>query len=282
MNFHREPNTFVGHVQLKVENLEKSLKFYQEIIGFQILEQTKTTAKLTTDGKTSLLSLVQLNNSVQKKERTTGIYHFALLLPQRSDLADILKHFIETDTPIGSSDHLVSEAIYLSDPDGNGIEIYIDRPSSEWIWRNDEVEMSVDPLNFRGLMTEIKDETWQGLPENTLMGHIHLHVSHLKDSEDFYVDGLGFNVVNRYGTQALFLSTGKYHHHIGLNTWAGVGAPPPLESNVGMNWFALVYPSDEARKKVITQLEEMGASVKEENGVYVTEDPSYNKIQLWV
>ena len=132
MKFHSKPNTFVGHVKIKVENLDRSLKYYQEVIGFQILEQTKTTAKLTTDGKTSVLSIEQPENVVPKQGRTTGLYHFALLLPQRSDLANIVNHFKENGIRIGSSDHLVSEALYLSDPDGNGIEIYVDRDPSEW------------------------------------------------------------------------------------------------------------------------------------------------------
>ncbi|MED4402269.1 VOC family protein [Metabacillus fastidiosus] len=282
MNFHQKPVTFVGQVNLKVQNLERSLAFYQKVIGFKVLEQTETSVSLTADGKTVLLSIQQPNNIVPKQERTTGLYHFALLLPRRSDLAKIVQHFIGIGLRFGSSDHLVSEALYLSDPDGNGIEIYIDRDPSEWKWGNEEVEMAVDPLNFVSLLAEGKQQSWKGLPAATVMGHIHLHVSELKKTEEFYIKGLGFEVVNRYGAQALFISDSKYHHHIGLNTWNGVGAPAPSPNSVGLESFTLMLPNEEKRNKIITQLNSIGVSVTEENNSFITSDPSGNRIYLQV
>ena len=182
----------------------------------------------------------------------------------------------------GSSDHLVSEALYLSDPDGNGIEIYIDREPSEWTWSNGEVAMAVDPLNFEDLLSEGKQQSWKGLPAGTVMGHIHLHVSELKKTEEFYSKGLGFEVVNRYGDQALFISTGKYHHQIALNTWAGVGAPTPPLNSVGLESFTIVLADEAARNNVIAQLKSIGASVTEENGSFVSYDPSGNRIYLGI
>lgn len=281
MNFHREPITFVGQVNLKVQDLDRALAFYQQVIGFKVLEQTERTAKLTTDGKTVLLSIEQPDDVLPKVGRTTGLYHFALLLPNRSDLANIVKHFIGIGLRFGSSDHLVSEALYLSDPDGNGIEIYTDRDSSEWNWNNDEVNMTVDPLDFADLLSG-EQQPWEGLPAGTVMGHIHLHVSELKQTEEFYVKGLGFDVVCRYGDQALFISSGKYHHHIGLNTWNGVGAPKPSPNSVGLESYTLMLPSEKSRDNIIGQLKELGASVKEENGLIFTEDPSGNCILLHV
>ncbi|KAB2330508.1 VOC family protein [Cytobacillus depressus] len=281
MNFHREPITFVGQVNLKVQNLERALAFYQEVIGFKVLEQTERKANLTADGKTVLLSIEQPDHVVPKQARTTGLYHFALLLPKRSDLAKIVHHFIEIGMRFGSSDHLVSEALYLSDPDGNGIEIYIDRDPSEWDWNNGEVEMAVDPLNFPDLLSE-KQQSWKGLPDETVMGHIHLHVSELEKTEEFYIKGLGFEVVNRYGTQALFISDAKYHHHIALNTWNGVGAPIPSSNSVGLESFTLILPSEEKKNQIIAQLKNIGASVTEENGSTVATDPSGNRIHLRV
>ena len=280
MSFHNKPNTYVGHVNIKVQDLNRSLTFYQEVLGFQILEQTDKGAKLTTDGKTSVLSIEQPENVVPKQGKTTGLYHFALLLPNRSDLADIVHHFMEIGFQYGSSDHLVSEALYLDDPDGNGIEIYIDRKPSEWTWRNGEVAMTVDPLNFKDLLSEGKQKPWQGLPVGTVMGHIHLHVSELEKTEEFYSKGLGFEVVNRYGNQALFISTGKYHHHIALNTWAGVGAPTPQGNSVGLGAFTIVLPDEAARDHVLIQLKRIGASVTEEKGSFVSSDPSGNRIYL--
>jgi catechol 2,3-dioxygenase len=281
MIFHCKPNTFVGHVKVKVENLERSLSFYQEVIGFKILEQSKTSATLTTDGKTSVLSIEQPENIIPKRSRTTGLYHFALLVPTRADLGKILKHFIQIGYPLqGASDHLVSEALYLADPDGNGIEIYSDRDPSTWVWNNDEVEMATLPLDAESLLEEGQADEWNGLPAGTVIGHIHLHVSELEKTEQFYIKGLGFKVVFRYGNQALFISTGNYHHHIGLNTWNGVGAPKPPSNSVGLESFHLILPNEEKRNNMVNQLKSIGASVTEEKGSFVTIDPSGNRIYL--
>lgn len=280
MNFHKEPITFVGQVHLQVQDLERALTFYQEIIGFKTLEREKRLAKLTADGKTVLLTLEQPEDIIPKQRRTTGLYHFALLLPQRSDLANILYHLAAHGVQIGASDHLVSEAIYFSDPDGNGIEIYADREPSEWSWQNNQVTMTTEPLNFEDLLTEGHQNGWKGLPSETVMGHIHLHVSDLAKAEEFYTKGLGFEVVTRYGAQALFISDGKYHHHIGLNTWNGVGAPQPTPNSVGLKFYTLEFADNEKRSQVISRLKELGATVKDEEGSYVTADPSGNRIYL--
>ncbi|MDN7243580.1 VOC family protein [Planococcus sp. N028] len=281
MNFHNNQTTFVSHVNVKVENLERSLQFYQEILGFDILEQTAKAAKLTTDGKTSILSLEQPENAIPKQGRTTGLYHFALLLPEKKDLADIVVHLSENGVRFGSSDHLVSEALYLHDPDGNEIEIYIDRDPSEWSWTGEEVAMAVDPLNFERLLkNRVPGKVWEGMPAGTLMGHIHLHVSELVKTEEFYVTGLGFDVVNRFGKQALFLSTGKYHHHIGVNTWNGVGAPKPPKNSVGMESFTLMLPNEEAIEETVDNLQKICVSVTEEEGRRIAYDPSGNRIEL--
>ncbi|MCM3602554.1 VOC family protein [Robertmurraya korlensis] len=283
MGFHREPNTFVSQVNLKVANLERSITFYQEVIGLQVLNQTNSTAELTADGKTVLVSVQQPDDVVSKQGRTTGLYHFALLLPTRADLGRLLKHFLQVRYPLqGASDHLVSEAIYLADPDGNGIEVYADRPASGWSWNNGEVEMATVALDAESLLAEGEGEAWNGMPAGTIMGHIHLHVSELQKTEEFYTKGLGFEVVTRYGGQALFISTGKYHHHVGLNTWNGVGAPPAAENSVGMESYTMVLPSEEKREQIISQLQGMGVAVTKENGVYITADPSGNRIRLEV
>ncbi|WP_028782368.1 VOC family protein [Thalassobacillus devorans] len=283
MSFHRKPIMFVNHVNIKVQNLERSLHYYQEVIGFKVLEQTANKVKLAADGKTCILSIEQPENVIAKQRGTTGLYHFALLVPRRSDLANIVHHLIAKGIRIGSSDHLVSEALYLNDPDGNGIEIYVDRDPSAWKWKNGEVAMTVDPLDFADLLQEgNSDEPWKGLPAGTVMGHIHLHVSHLQEAEEFYTKGLGFEVVNRFGDQALFISAGKYHHHIGLNTWAGVGAPEPSENSVGLDSFTIILPNEEYRENVIASLERIGASVTEERGMFITSDPSGNRIHLEV
>ncbi len=227
MKFQRPPYTYIGQVNLKVTDLNRSLEFYKEIIGFQVLRQTEKFAELTADGKTVLLTIEQPDGIMPKQGRTTGLYHFALLLPSRSDLAQFVVHLSDNHIQIGSADHLVSEALYLSDPDGNGIEKWRFRIAilREWTWSNGEVAMSTDPLDFRGLLAGVTERTWNGLPANTVMGHIHLHVSELERTKEFYIDGLGFELILRFGGQARSIADGKYHHHIGLNTWNGVGAP---------------------------------------------------------
>lgn len=268
-------------MNIKVQNLERSLQYYQEVIGLKVLEQTTNGAKLTSDGKNCILSIEQPEDAIPKQRGTTGLYHFAFLVPRRSDLANIVNHFIQKGILIGSSDHLVSEALYLNDPDGNGIEIYVDRDPSEWEWKNNQVAMTVDPLDFTDLLkTADSEKPWDGLPTGTVMGHIHLHVSQLEKAEEFYTKGLGFEVVNRFGDQALFISAGNYHHHIGLNTWAGVGAPAPSINSIGLESFTIIFPDDEHRKNAVARLERLGASVKGESGIFITSDPSGNSIHL--
>lgn len=283
MGYHTKPTTFVGHVKIKVQKLERSLQFYQEILGFDILEQTESTAKLTTDGKTSILSLEQPEGIMPKQGGTTGLYHFAILLPKQSDLANIVLHLVENGIRFGSSDHLVSEALYLHDPDGNEIEIYRDREPSEWNWHGEEVDMTVDPLNFENLLKfATPEQPWKKMPAETVMGHIHLHVSELRKTEEFYVEGLGMDVVNRYGSQALFLSYGGYHHHIGTNTWNGVGAPAPLQNSVGLETFTLIFDNEEVRAQTIANLKRIGAEVVESGNGIITYDPSGIAIELAV
>ncbi|WP_260285578.1 VOC family protein [Peribacillus aracenensis] len=279
-NFHQKPITFVGEVSINVLDLNKAILFYQEIIGLQVLKKNDRLAVLTTDGKTPLLTLEQPADVIPKEGRTTGLYHFALLLPSRADLSIFLRHLLQTKYPFGAADHEVSEALYITDPDGNGIEVYTDRPSTDWRWAGGEVAMGTDPLDGNDLLEE-SDGEWSKLPAGTLMGHIHLHVADLRKTEEFYMQGLGFTVVNRYGG-ALFTSTGGYHHHIGLNTWNGVGAPAPKENSVGLNWYTLVFADEDARNKVTEQLQGIGAAVTEKEGFFAVTDPSGNEIHLVV
>ncbi|HWO97280.1 MAG TPA: VOC family protein [Bacillus sp. (in: firmicutes)] len=283
MTFHEKPNTFVSQVHLNVQDLQRSLDFYQNIIGLKALEQTERKAVLTADGQTPLVIIEQPENVIPKQRRTTGLYHYALLLPSRADLAKFILHMIKTQYPLqGGSDHLVSEALYLADPDGNGIEIYSDRPSSTWKWNGDEVVMTTEPMDVESIVKEDDGKPWTDLPAGTIMGHIHLHVAEFKKIEEFYCSGLGFEIVCRYGGQALFISTGGYHHHIGLNTWNGAGAPAPVKNSVGMSSYTVVFPHEEARKEAVARIGTMGAPVTEEQGGLFTQDPSGNKIELRV
>lgn len=282
MSFHRSPNKYVGHVHLCVTDIRESLHFYTEILGFQKHNESTNLAELTADGKTTLITIEQPEGIRPKQPRRTGLYHYAILLPDRPALADVLKHLMKMNYALhGASDHLVSEAVYLADPDGNGIELYIDRPADQWTWRKGEVRMATERLDAEDLF---KEETgaWTGMPAGTVIGHIHLHVSELAKIRRFYVEGLGFDVVNsQYGSQVLFISTGGYHHHIGLNTWAGEGAPAPAPDTAGLAYYTICLPQSMV-EQTIGQLKSIGATVREEAETWFTEDPSGNTIMLRV
>lgn len=279
--FHRRPHTYVGHVHIKVANLKRSLDFYQKMIGFQIQKQTKRKAILSADGKTPLLTIEQPKNVVPKQRRTTGLYHFALLLPSRKDLGKFIRHLTHTGYPLqGASNHQFSEALYLADPDGNGIELYADTPPSTWQWENGLLVGRSTPLDVEGVLREATEEHWKGLPSETVMGHLHLHGSELKNMKEFYQEGLGFDIVINMPQQALFFSTGRYHHHVAVNVWNGIGAPVPPENSVGLKKYSLVFPNKEAKESVILKLNRLGHDIKEEDGDFHTEDPSGNRIHL--
>ncbi|GAB2547469.1 VOC family protein [Gracilibacillus alcaliphilus] len=280
MSFHHKTITHVSHVSIKVQDLQRSIAFYRDIIGFTVHEQTNNTAALTADGHATILSLEQPDHMMPKQNRTTGLYHFAILLPTRRDLANFVYHSVEKGLPLASADHLVSEALYFNDPDGNGIEVYRDRDPASWTWHGSEVVMTVDPLNFEDLLTAGQPQAWQGLPAETVMGHIHLHVADLEKAKLFYEKGLGFETVSQLGNQALFISTGHYHHHIGLNTWNGVGAPVPAEASVGLRAYTISYPTEASVHHVIEQLHAMNVAVQHSSKEWFTQDPSGNAILL--
>ncbi|MEK5067491.1 VOC family protein [Sporosarcina sp. FSL K6-1508] len=278
MNFHKAPHIYTGEVHLNVLDLNRSVQFYQEVIGFKVLKEASNKVVLTADGKTPLLIIEQPGNVTPKEPQKSGLYHFALLLPNRADLGAIIKHFIQQHIRIGASDHLVSEALYLSDPDGNGIEIYTDRSPDLWSWDNGKVAMSTDPLDGESIIAESAGQNWDGLPAGTVMGHVHLHVANLLEAKTFY-NALGFEVVSNY-PQALFMSNGKYHHHIGLNTWNGEGAARPTSGSVGLQSYTLIYPDETTLNDAIGELKALEVEIELSGSGFVVEDPSGNRINL--
>ncbi|PYF04238.1 VOC family protein [Ureibacillus chungkukjangi] len=261
-HFHKKPNMYVSHIQLKVSNLERSLDYYKNIIGFNVLEQTKMSAVLTFDGTTSILSLEEVPAALPLRRGVTGLYHFALLLPTRKDLGNFIQQIIQKNERVGAGDHHVSEAFYLNDPDGNGIEVYSDRPEQDWLWHEDGmVYMTTEQVNVQSVLSDA-DGKWNGLPAGTVMGHIHLSAANLTDSEKFYTQALGYDIVTRYGNQALFLSTGKYHHHIGLNTWESLNGSPAPENSVGLKSFTIVLSNEAEADKIKENLKSLGARVE--------------------
>ncbi|QOY38716.2 VOC family protein [Anaerobacillus isosaccharinicus] len=270
----------IGYVELQVSDIERSLTFYQELIGFRVLERDEKTATLSADGNVPQLVLIEDETFIERPLRTTGLYHFAILVPTRQDLALSLVHLAESGYPLqGTSDHQYSEALYLADPDNNGIEIYADRNSNQW--ERDEKGGYVGgtaQLDVESLIAEIKDSKWDGLPSGTRIGHMHLQISDIEESEKFYVEALGFNIVAQDALM-LFVSKDAYHHHIGMNMWAGRGLPSPPDHALGLKVFTLHF-TEEEYQSAKTGLDQLGYSYSEENQEISVEDPSGNSIKI--
>lgn len=281
MNNPIHPDTRMGPVHLAVSSLARTLPFYRERLGLTLHAHDGATARLGAGGA-DLVVLTDVPGAT-RTPGTTGLYHFAILTPSRLELARLLQHLAETRTPLqGFADHLVSEAIYLADPEGNGIEIYRDRPRQEW-QRDAEgrLRMASDPLDIDGLLDESKQAPpWSGIHPSTVMGHMHLQVAGIEQAERFYGDILGFERVLRYGPSASFLSAGGYHHHIGVNTWAGVGAPPPAANAQGMRWLTIVLPNQNELGRVVERVRSAGIAVVEHAEGILVRDPSQNGVML--
>lgn len=278
--FHHENSIYVSELILRVTNLETSLKFYKDIMGFKSLEESANKAILTVDGVNPLITLVEPENVVPKVRRRTGLYHIAILLPDRIQLGGLLRNINENQYPtIGGSNHGVSEAIYLQDPDDNGIEIYADTPKDSWDIDGDNINMITDYIDYKGLLRAAEGLPWTGLHQDTIIGHIHLHVADLDESRDFY-ETLGFKITQEIANQAYFMSTSGYHHHIGFNIWNGRGAKPLDKESAGMEYFTLLYPNKEALDKALEDLRKKGYKYYQIDGSFFVNDPSENLINL--
>lgn len=255
-------DTSLGPVHLTVADLDRAAVFYQTTLGFRIVDHVQGAARLSATGRPPF-HLLLTERPDARRGRTAGLYHFAILLPSRGDLARVLRHLVEAQaSPAGASDHAVSEALYLHDPEGNGIEIYRDRPRTEWPRRGGELAMGTRPLDLEELLAE-DTRAWDGMPAGTRVGHIHLHVADLARSERFYAGVLGFEVTVRGYPGALFLAAGGYHHHIGMNTWAGEGVPPMDPDGLGLRFFTVVIPDEAARGAAVDRLRRAGAEPRE-------------------
>ena len=272
----------LGMVSLTVADLTRSLRFYGDMLGFSSIERGGT-AVLLSAGGAPLLELVEQPGVKPKPPRTTGLYHFAILVPSRADLARSLRRLAEMRWPLqGAADHLVSEALYLADPDGNGIEIYRDRPRAQWPLRDAQVQMATDPLDVKGVLGELSqdDRVWNGLPAGTTIGHIHLHVADLRQAEEFYCGVLGFDVMQRGYPGALFVSAGGYHHHVGLNIWAGSGAPPQPAGTAGLRHYSVVLPDFSSLEGLLDRLKAARIPVEQRQDGWFLRDPSHNGLRL--
>ncbi len=283
------PDTTLGYVHLTISDLNRSLEFYRRALGFRVHRREGETAFLGAGGD-DLLALTEWPGA-RRPRHATGLYHFAVLVPSRLELAQSLKRIAETETPVqGFADHFVSEAIYLADPDGNGIEICRDRPRSDWRDAQGNIRMGTDPLDVEGVMSELRGSdaalrqaqgaAWNGLDPATVLGHMHLQVSNLREAETFYCDVVGFGLIAHYGGSAAFVSAGGYHHHLGLNTWGTVGAPPQPPEAVGLRYFVVRVPDQNELSKVIDKAQAAGVAVDERNNSVLLRDPSQNAVVI--
>jgi catechol 2,3-dioxygenase len=275
------PGTHIGLVSLRVSNLTRSQDFYQGILGFQALEQSSGGVILGGQDKQPLLELIEVPGATPQPRRATGLYHVAILFPTRADLGRAFLRLAQAGWQIGQGDHLVSEALYISDPDNNGLEIYRDRPRSTWHWTNGIVEMATDPVDIQSLAEEGAQQSWEVIPAGTRIGHIHLQIGDVKEAERFYHTILGFDITSYY-PGALFVSAGGYHHHIGLNTWQSRGAKPTPAHSAGLQTYVIAIPTREGLAQVKERLLAYRIPFEEQTDLIRVNDPWNNTILLKV
>lgn len=274
--------TRLGPVRLQIADLSRSLAYYQTILGLRVLRRDAESALLGAHGHGALLVQLRERAGAQPAARRgrLGLYHFAILLPDRAALARFARHIGELGERVGAADHLVSESLYLQDPDDLGIEVYADRPRNTWRRVGRELLMATDPLDVPGLMREVGNAPWAGMPAGTVMGHVHLHVGDLSRAAAFFSEALGFDRTVWEYPGALFLSANGYHHHVGTNTWAGSGAtPPPAEEAQLLEW-TVALPNRAALDAAAHHLALAGYPVQWEGEALVTRDPWETQIRL--
>ena len=273
--------TRLGRVRLQVADLERSLAFYENVLGFRAIRRTDDSVSLGPHGEDrEIVHLHQLSTAKPVPRRgLLGLYHFAILLPDRASLGSFVAHLAEVGAHAGMSDHFVSEAVYLSDPDGLGIEVYADRPRGAWRYDEQQLYMTTNHLDVDDLVSAAKGEPWQGMPPGTVLGHLHLYVDDIAKAEAFYHDALGFDKVVWSYPGALFMSAGGYHHHLGTNTWAR-GAPAATDADARLLEWEIVVPGKRDAAEAAKSVKEAGYPVREVGDDWVLTDPWGTALRL--
>ena len=240
----------LGEVRLQVADLAVSLEYYERVLGLRVRDREAGSATLATFGDdTPLVRLHERHGAAPVPHRGLfGLYHYAILLPERAALGRFVAHLSAIGERTGASDHLVSEALYLRDPDGLGIEVYADRPRHDWLATDGQIRMATEPLDLRAVVAAAGGERWTGMPAGARMGHVHLHVADLERASSLYHDALGLDRMVWNYPGALFLAAGGYHHHLGLNTWAGAGARPAGEGDARLLEWRMELPAAHATR----------------------------------
>ena len=273
--------TRLGRVRLQVADLERSIAYYDLVLGLRVVDRAPGVARLAPQGDDHVI--VELHEKPGAKPAARrgliGLYHFAVLLPDRASLGRFVRHLGEIGAYAGMSDHFVSEAVYLTDPDGLGIEVYADRPRSAWRAVDRQLEMTTIPLDVPDLVAAAGKEPWAGAPAGTVLGHVHLYVRDLADAERFYHQGVGFDKVVWNYPGALFLSAGGYHHHLGTNTWAAA-APLASDDDARLLEWEIVVPDAADVSAAASAIERAGFETAREGSEATARDPWGTTLRL--
>ena len=267
-------STHLGRVRLQVADLDRSLSFYENVLGMREIRRTGDSASLGAigDGR-EIIQLRQVKSAKPVPKRgLLGLYHFAILLPDRAALGRFVAHLTDIGAYAGMSDHFVSEAVYLTDPDGLGIEVYADRPRDAWRYDERQLYMTTNHLDVDSLLKAAHGERWTGMPPGTVLGHVHLYVDDIEKAEAFYHTALGFDKIVWSYPGALFMSAGGYHHHLGTNTWAR-GAPPATDADARLLEWEIVVPTSEDAESAARSVKAAGYPVKQDGSDWILTDP---------
>ena len=271
--FRLPDETRIGRVRLQVSDIDRSVAYYEQVLGMRAISRVNDTVQLGAHGDDHiLLELVEKRDARQVPRRgLLGLYHFAVLLPDRASLGRFIAHLNDIGAYAGMSDHLVSEAVYLTDPDGLGIEVYADRPRESWKLVDRQLEMTTKPLDVASVVGAAGGRKWDGMPAGTVIGHVHFHVGDIDRASSFYHDGLGMDKIVWNYPGALFLSAGGYHHHVGTNTWAQ-GAPPASDGDARLLEWELLVPDSAAVQGAAASLATAGYPISQDGDALLASD----------
>jgi len=273
--------TRLGRVRLQISDLDRSTDYYESVIGLRVLERGADFATLAPHGSDHVIVELREKKGVRAVGRrgNIGLYHFAILLPDRAALGRFIKHLKSIGAYAGMSDHSVSEAVYLTDPDGLGIEVYADRPRSSWKTEDRQLAMTTDPLDVQNLVAAAGNEPWSGMPSGTVLGHVHLYVQALEDAERFYHSAVGFDKVVWSYPGALFMSAGGYHHHLGTNTWAA-SAPVSTDDDARLLEWEIVVPTQHDVDEAAAAIGDAGFDTRRDGNDVAVRDPWGTQLRL--